>query len=485
LKQLLIRMRKAYSFEQILAEQGNQGSIDSTGRIEGQSGDVQVGAGFLTSTYQLNSSQSKSTSYRSFLISNYLKELSMHNKITKKLLIGASMLATATGAFAAPTSEIMPLTVKSIAVFGDSPYGLNPTDNLEVLATPAFIDSINADLDVSLVLHVGDIHSGKSFCTEAYDQTVFGLWNDPMTGFFDPLVYTPGDNEWSDCHKTGEGGGLYNAATGVIDYKLDANGFPIDYASGDPIANLDLVRSIFFSNPGHTLGDSKLVLSQAQVPTLPANKSDRKYVENVMWMQSRVLFVTVNIPGGSNNDNDIWYGTPTISLAQTTEIAERTAADQRWLDYAYFVAKVLDAKAMVIQEQADMWDLDGKPSTHIAEYKKSFIDKIAVKTKAFGKPVLLINGDSHKYRSDNPLKANVACVIESGATETACADDAYTIQSTNLPFTNYDLNNFHRIVVHGSTFPLEWLKLSINTSVNVPGSANAFGPFIWERKIQP
>ena len=405
----------------------------------------------------------------------------MNNRISKNLLLGVGMLATAATAFEAPASDIMPLNVKSIAVFGDSPYGLNPTDNLQVLATPAFIDSINADTDVSLVLHVGDIHSGKSYCTEDYDRTVFGLWNDPVKGFFDPLVYTPGDNEWTDCHKTGEGGGKYNAGTALIDYT--DTGTQVEYANGDPIANLDLVRSIFFAKPGHTLGDSKRVLSQAQVPTLHA--SDRNYVENVMWMQSRVLFVTLNIPGGSNNDNDIWYGTPTISQAQTNETVERTAADQRWIDYAFLAAKVLGAKAVVIQEQADMWDLDGKPSTHIAEYKKSFIDKIAVKTKAFGKPVLLINGDSHIFRSDNPLVLNAACVIESGSLDKPCTDDAYTIQSTNLPFNAYNVPNFHRLVVHGSTLPFEWLKLSINPNANSPGTANAFGPFSWERKVQP
>src|SRR5207248_1005895 len=76
-------------------------------------------------------------------------------------------------------------------------------------ATPAFIDSINADTDVDLVMHVGDIHSGKQYCTAEYDLAIFNLW----TAFHSPLVYTPGDNEWSDCHKKAEGGGLYDSTT--------------------------------------------------------------------------------------------------------------------------------------------------------------------------------------------------------------------------------------------------------------------------------
>src|SRR6185369_4303294 len=118
----------------------------------------------------------------------------------------------------------------TVAVYGDAPYGTTPSDISQVLATPAFIGSVNADPDVSMVLHVDDIHSDKQFCTRAYDQTLFALW----TAFTDPLVYPPGENEWTDCHKAGEGGGTYNPATMAIDYVIDpATGMPADYAGGD------------------------------------------------------------------------------------------------------------------------------------------------------------------------------------------------------------------------------------------------------------
>jgi len=60
----------------------------------------------------------------------------------------------------------------------------------------------------------------------------------------------------------------------------------------------------------------------------------------------------------------------------------------------------------------------------------------------------------------------------------ACGDDAYA----NQPH-GYDVASFHRLVVHGSTFPLEWLKLTINPRTNAPSGANAFGSFSWQRKI--
>ncbi len=317
----------------------------------------------------------------------------------------------------------------TLAVYGDAPYGTSPTDNVQFLATPAFIQSINADPRVEGVIHVGDIHSGKQLCTQAYDQSIFDLW----TAFVDPVVYTPGDNEWTDCQKPAEGG-------------------------GDPIANLALVRSIFFSHPGLTLGvNKKLVLSQGQIPN-PLHPSDRKYVENVMWERSGVLFATVNIPGGSNNDTDVWFGAATPSAAQTQEVAERTGADLRWLDAAFAVARFTGAKAVVLVEQADMWDLDGKAPSHLVGYDP-FVQTIATNTAAFGKPVIMFNGDSHEYKSDNPLSAS---------------------DPLNYLHPGYNVANFHRVVVHGSTLPLEWLRLKVDTRANGTG-ANAFGPFTWER----
>src|SRR5689334_8549031 len=58
------------------------------------------------------------------------------------------------------------------AVYGDAPYGTTPTDTSETDATPAFIRTVNADPDVTGVVHVGDIHSGKQYCTEAYDRQI-------------------------------------------------------------------------------------------------------------------------------------------------------------------------------------------------------------------------------------------------------------------------------------------------------------------------
>jgi Calcineurin-like phosphoesterase len=381
----------------------------------------------------------------------------------KSLFVGSIVVLVAlVAAAAALAGNGTPINTSSanaltLAVYGDAPYGADNSDTAAFNATPAFIDAVNHDPKVDLVAHVGDIHSGSQKCTVSYDQSIADMWST----FKDPLVYTPGDNEWSDCQKTKERPGS-------------------DFG-GDPLQNLAAVRQTFFPRTGFTLGGTpKQIVSQAQVAT----GTDANYVENVMWEQSKTLFVTLNIPGGSNNDADDWFGQPRTQ-AQTDEIAQRSQADLDWLSQAFGQAAHDGMGSAVIIEQADMWDLDGKAPSHIANYKP-FIDSIAAHTLAFAKPVLLFNGDSHMYRSDNPLVQGAPCVIETGAPDTStkpCPDDAYANQAANGG--TYDVPNFHRIVVHGGTTfpaqPLEYTRLTDDPRADNTTSSTSFGPFSWER----
>ena len=378
----------------------------------------------------------------------------------KLIALGAAAAALAVAAAAASAGG-NPNTL-TLAVYGDSPYwdttpAFVARRTAEFDATPAFIQTINEDPSVQEVVHVGDIHSGSEACTVAFDQAIFRFWQ----AFTQPLVYTPGDNEWSDCTKTKDLAGK------------DVFGNSPDF-NGDPLVHLNLVRSIFFANPGWTLGRHPMqVVSQANAfdPSYPA---DKQFVENVMWEQSKTLFVTVNIPGGSNNDTDTWNGPAKNQAAEDAERAARTAADIRWLDRAFATADADNAHSVVIISQADMWDTSDAPA-HQTNYEP-LVQTIARNTTAYGKPVLIFEGDSHVYRSDNPLQQSSTCFTEGGA----CSADAWN------QHPGYDVPNFHRVIVHGSTFPLEWLKLSIDpraasTNQSTPMS---WGPFSWERETQ-
>lgn len=388
-----------------------------------------------------------------------------------------------------------PLT---LAVYGDSPYGKSAyapanqsADTALFQKTPAFIGTINSDPAVRDVMHLGDIHSGKEFCTAAYDDSIASLWQK----FTKPLVYTPGDNEWSDCHKAtsltspGEGGGFYDSTSGTIHY-LGKDGLAatradcLDYRCGDPVANLAKIRQDFFARPGHTLGSGTLNVRSQATAYDPKHPADAKYAENVMWEQNDVVFVTINVPGGSNNDADPWYGTPNASQAQNDERTNRTAADLRWLDGAFADAHAKHAKGVVISTQADMWDLDGKTKDHLTNYEP-IISDVATKTTEFDRPVLMFNGDSHIYRSDNPLSPTAACTGDTDPDTSAsvCAHDPGNNAWNEHPY--YNVPNFHRIVVHGETTPMEWLKLTVDPNANHPPTATTFGPFSWQRRQQP
>jgi len=348
----------------------------------------------------------------------------------------------------------------TLAVYGDSPY-LDPAfatrPDAEFNATPAFINTINADPSVEEVVHVGDIHSGSEACTVAYDQAIANYW----TGFQRPLIYTPGDNEWSDCTKPKQLNGK------------DVFGHGPDF-NGDPLIHLGILRHLFFPNPGWTLGQEPMAVISQAIAHDPAFPADAQFVENVMWERSKTVFVTINVPGGSNNDTDPWNGAARNQAAEDAERAARTAADIRWLNAAFTLAETDNAHSVVIIGQSDMWDTADAPA-HQTNYEP-IIATIAADATRYGKPVMYLNGDSHVYRSDNPLRRESPCDTESNP----CTADAWL----QHPF--YDVPNFHRLVVHGSTFPLEWLKLRIDPRAAWENAATptSWGPFSWERKTQ-
>jgi hypothetical protein len=324
----------------------------------------------------------------------------------------------------------------TLAVYGDWPYSTQLLNE-----APLLLDSINSDPKVRLVLHVGDIHSGSMPCTGAglvpLPAPANPIWNLGIFNLFeqfkDPVVYTPGDNEWSDCHKKKEGDGV----TG----------------SGAPLNELASVRSLFFANPGYTLGGrKKQVLTQAQEFD-PAFPTDAQFVENVLWEESQVIFVTLNLPG-SNNDGIKWTAPFTDEAARKQEVAERTAADLRWLERAFAQAEADKAKAVLIGLQADMWDPAAiAPGGDGLSGYTPIVQKLADLSVHFGRPVLLINGDSHVFESDQPL-----------------ADPA---SPTGLIHNTQAVPNLTRVTVEGSTDAKEWLRLSIDP--------RAPGVFSWER----
>src|SRR5689334_19569522 len=82
----------------------------------------------------------------------------------KKLQLATALVVAGLAAATAAIADSNPGDDSAItlAVFGDWPYNNILLDTANVL-----VDSINADPNVSLVMHVGDIHSGSQACTSA------------------------------------------------------------------------------------------------------------------------------------------------------------------------------------------------------------------------------------------------------------------------------------------------------------------------------
>lgn len=252
----------------------------------------------------------------------------------------------------------------TFGVIGDVPYG-----EAEIAKFPARIRDINADSALKFVTHVGDIKNGSSVCSDEYFENIRAQFDT----FEHPLVFTPGDNEWVDCHRTNNG--AYN-----------------------PLERLDKLRDVFFDQPGKTLGATMPVKTQANLG-LP---------ENVRFTQNRVAFSVLNIQG-SNNSLQPWtgLGETTATPEQLAEVEHRTDAVLAQVRGTFADAERRNDRAVVLLTQADMFDpsliaaATANPDTMsgFREIVQAIIDE----TNSFDAPVYLVNGDSHVFAENQPL----------------------------------------------------------------------------------
>jgi len=252
------------------------------------------------------------------------------------------------------------------AVIGDVPYLPFATATNRF---PALVSAINADTAVERVIHVGDVKSGSSVCSDEYFQTIATAF----ATFTDPLVYAIGDNEWTDCHRLNNGG--YN-----------------------PLGRLAKIRSLFFANPGYTLGGQQVAI-----------KDQKDYPENQQWKAAGVVFSVFHIIG-SNNGRAPWFGdrvvapgpgeTPAETASREAEWAARDRANLKWLDRTFEIANEDQAKGVVLFFQADMWNQPDRDAGVSFTAHTGFVTRLAALATQFGRPVLMVVGDFHDYRVD-------------------------------------------------------------------------------------
>jgi hypothetical protein len=238
----------------------------------------------------------------------------------------------------------------NFALMGDLPYLPEQEPGLVAL-----VDAINADSTVAFTIHDGDFKGGGQPC----DDAVYVREAERFSTFENALIYTPGDNEWTDCHRK-SGGGF------------------------DPLERLAFLRRTFFSNPSRSLGSRPFELEFESFA----------YPENARWEYGGVMFATVHVVGSNNN-----RPTGGSKAGSETEFRARTAADIEWLRSTFARAKVRKSAGVLLAMQANIVEGDVFDPSGFADLVAALRSEI----EDFGKPVVLVHGDTHLFRIDKPL----------------------------------------------------------------------------------
>jgi hypothetical protein len=240
----------------------------------------------------------------------------------------------------------------SVIAFGDMPYQL-PQDYFKFEHLIQNLNNGDQDFNV----FVGDFKSSSTHCSDEAFYKIKSYFNN----FNKALIYTPGDNEWTDC------------------WKPEAGAY-------DPEERLTKLRSLFFTE-SKSFGKKAIPLSDES--DFPEYKL---YKENKLWIHKNICFSTLHVVGSNNHcikEND----------SINTEFTIRNEANLFWLNHLFQTAKDSNCKALVIFSHADMFNPNFETT--------GFVDVIqTVKSLTLKNDfqVIWVNGDEHKFLVDKPLK---------------------------------------------------------------------------------
>jgi hypothetical protein len=224
----------------------------------------------------------------------------------------------------------------------------------------------------AFTVHCGDTKAGAEPPSEEFLVQV-RTWFNQIEG---AVMYTPGDNEWTDVHRTNNGG-------------------------ADPLVWLGKVRSHYFSEE-RSMGRTPIPLvTQRRDPAFAT------FVENARWSRNGVLFATVHVVGSNNNYQ------PNVPSA-LEEFRERDAANAAWVRAAFAEARQTNAAGVALFFQAE-------PINNLAAAQRDgresgftrFLTTIDEEARTFAKPVLLVHADEHRYR----LEPKVTLIRSAGPLE--------------------------------------------------------------------
>jgi hypothetical protein len=271
-------------------------------------------------------------------------------------LAAAASISTAAGADSRDDER---QATYEIGLIGDMPYG-----NTGRAQFPNVIADINTH-HLAFTAFDGDIKNGSERC----DQPMYDAAVTNFNAFKAPLVYVPGDNEWTDCDRASNG-------------------------SYDPNERLALIRTMFASTP-RSFGERTIRLLR-----------QTGYPENVRWQLGPVTYIGVNVPGSDNNAPQFDANGNQID-GDAAEYTARNAANLEWLDAGFAAATAAHSAAVMVILQANMFGT-ADPIAHFADTKKA-LARLCI---AFAGQVVLVNGDTHVLQIDKPLTDAAGNTIE-------------------------------------------------------------------------
>ena len=268
------------------------------------------------------------------------------------------------------------------AAIGDTGYSKKSEDEFSRM-----IAAMNKE-DLAFVVHVGDIQADPRPYERSPDTVSMPCTDDGLGKVLaqfqesaHPIILTPGDNDWTDCH-------LLKARR------------------ADPLERLARLRDLFFPQ-GRSLGRRTIpVMSQAADPQFA------KFRENLRWSANGVTFMTMHIVGSNDNKGR--------TAEMDAEAAERTAANVAWLKKAFADAKAADSLGLVLVAQANPgFETHWTPSLKDRYFRlfpgvnppkdaapsafDEILGVIADEMEGYGKPTLFIHGDTHIFHVSKPL----------------------------------------------------------------------------------
>jgi hypothetical protein len=335
-------------------------------------------------------------------------------------VLAAACLAGVVTAQAAPSDhDGINAQHYEIGLFGDMPYGATGRAQY-----PNVLADINTHKLAFSALD-GDIKNGSEPCYADVDGSaaaagkpdIYKYALDHFNQLVDPVVVVPGDNEWTDCDRPATAGPTFDA-----------------------VERLQYERQLFYPTD-QSLGQRTITMS----------RQSAAYPENVRWTYGPVTYVGVNIPGSNNDwiaDGDTANGPQAEADAEYTA---RNAANLQWIHESFAAAKANGSAAIMIVSQADMFaDTPSTPVGTTTDKTDHFADTLAAlarESAAFGKPVVLVNGDSHFFVADKPLTDDAGNVIENFTrVMTFGSGQSHWVSATIDP-SDPDVFTFHQHIV--------------------------------------